>query len=562
MSISPFPAIKRELVAHRGEDRNPGVQLFGRRFFADQTVTELLVEMLLVAASDKRIGKVSFSHPLPALELLVDWPAKQEAADNAAPLEYAPKARLNLKLFAFLGASKLDTRHLTHRNHYKDLLNELRRKIQTPGTTSTDDVLRTLENLFLGYQGVGGQRTWCAQSFLPIGRTFISAETLWNETEAIQHNIDDWDNLLGSFTKYFSLNRHRFLARGGELLYLQLCNMLRQPISRIQEWSKEISLGVDDKETDPEQLHASLMKVFKEVLNTCPQAVERLAEFIDEGVETETAHHTDSDKDGQRRFTACGWCPEESWPEGYLFALEFLRLCTAQIDPMERLELLELLCAMQVIRSLCAQSVRYAGENYQQKLAGPLGYVFAISDPDGSHQALKQISRRSVSACERMIYAAMRNPQIKGIIRQKQGNDKDSYETSIYKEADSRYGYKYFLALGKRMGMIIPRRGRGARFVINERLLRLLVLTVMRPGQRITYTTFKRMALVHYGMAFDDANISAASVWSGGPSILTLGGNADQWLVEMLDSAGVLIRLSDSSAMVASPSEGVEEELT
>lgn len=557
MSINPFPAIKRELVARRGEDRNPGVQLFGRRFFADQTVTELLVEMLLVAASDKRIGKVSFSHPLPELDLLVDWPAKQEAANNAAPLEYAPKARLNLKLFAFLGASKLDTRHLTHRSHYKDLLNRMRGKIQTPGTTSADDVLRTLENLFLGYQGVGGQRTWCAQSFLPICGSLLAGESIWKQSGSRDVYLGEWDKALYLFTH----NQRIFLARGGELLYLQLCNMLRQPASRIQEWSKEISLGVNKNETDPKHLHAALMKVLKNILNACPQAVERLAEFIDEGVDNETAHHTDSDENGQRRFTACGWCPEESWPEGYLFAIEFLRLCTAQIDPMERLELLELLCAMQVIRSLCAQSARYAGGDSQRELVAPLGYVFAISDPDGSHQALKQISRRSVSACERMIYAAMRNPQIKEIIRQQKAIDNVRSDASIYKEADSRYGYKYFLALGKRMGMIIPRRGRGARFVINERLLRLLVLTVMRPGQRITYATFKRMALVHYGMAFDDAHISAASEWSGGPPILTLGGNADQWLLEMLDSAGVLIRLSDSSAMVASPSEGIEEEL-
>jgi len=65
--------------------------------------------------------------------------------------------------------------------------------------------------------------------------------------------------------------------------------------------------------------------------------------------------------------------------------------------------------------------------------------------------------------------------------------------------------------------------------------------------------------MVHYGMMFDDKGISLASEWSGGPTILTLGGNADAWLLEMLDSAGVLIRLSDSCTLVVNQSDGTEE---
>ena len=41
-----------------------------------------------------------------------------------AALFYQPKLRLNLKLFAFLGSSKLNTRHSSHRQHYKQLLQQ------------------------------------------------------------------------------------------------------------------------------------------------------------------------------------------------------------------------------------------------------------------------------------------------------------------------------------------------------------------------------------------------------------------------------------------------------
>jgi hypothetical protein len=54
--VEQFPPIKIESLRKGGEDRNPAVQLFGRRFFADQTVQELLSEFLLVASSIKQIN--------------------------------------------------------------------------------------------------------------------------------------------------------------------------------------------------------------------------------------------------------------------------------------------------------------------------------------------------------------------------------------------------------------------------------------------------------------------------------------------------------------------------
>jgi len=559
---NPFPSIELEMLNFGGEDRNPAIQVFGRRFFSDQTNTELLVELLLVAVSQKKIKRDSFNSILPAFEVLHNWPSNERNLNYASLLEYAPKARLNLKLFSFLGASKLETRHETHRKHYKDLLTHLSEQITIAGLSDKNDVLKTLENLFLGFQGVGGQRTWCAQAFLPITKTFIASETIWNETEANRILISDWDDIISYFKKYFSVNRHRFLARGGELLYLQLCNALRQDFSTIKDWADKSDFGFNEIEIEPERLYVALSRAISDLMNVCPKTIEKLAEFIDSGVDSETALRTDTNEAGSARFTSCGWCPEESWQEGYLFAVEVLRLCSAQIDPMERFELLEILCAMQVIRSLCAQSARYmVGEGPRKNIAEPLGYLFAISDPEGSHKALTQISRRSVSACERMINDAIRNTHVKMNVDEQQRLDIANGRKiqNIYKEADSRYGYKYFLSICKRIGMIIPRRGKGARFIINEKILKLLILTVMRPGQRITYETFKRLVKLHYGMMFDDKDINMASQWSGGPPILTLGGNADVWLLEMLDAAGVLIRLSDSCTLIVNPSDAIEE---
>jgi hypothetical protein len=105
MTFNYFPYNPDDVEAMQ----NPAIQLYGNRLFSDQTISELLSEFLLVVFSPKRAGDMVFEMPLPSREQLFTW--------NNAPLKYAPKARLNLKLFSFLGASRLESRHQTHRDH-------------------------------------------------------------------------------------------------------------------------------------------------------------------------------------------------------------------------------------------------------------------------------------------------------------------------------------------------------------------------------------------------------------------------------------------------------------
>lgn len=548
----PFPAIDRQMEAKGDEDYNPSIRLFGRRFHADQTVAELLIELLLVAVSEKRIADQQLPQNalFPSIDLLQAWPSE-------APLRYAPKARINLKLFAFLGASKLDTRHESHRQHYKDLISSMRSSDKlSPGALERDDVLKTLENLFLGFQSVGGQRTWCAQAFLPINRSMLAGETLWNETAARRDDVQDWASVVDRFLHFFSFGRHRFLARGGELLYLQLCNALSQDPKDVQAWALKAGLSLGERECSPSMLLVALEKAIASVLDACPETVGKLADFLDSGVDGDTARQTDFQAGTTTpRFTSCGWCPEESWPEGLLFAVELLRLSEAVIDPIERLEMLEVACAMQVLRSLCAQSVRYSTQTCRvENGIGPLRYVWAISDPAGEQSVIKQISRRNVNAVQRLIYEGVRHPDLHTGL----SGLSDKELKSVTDDMDKRYGHKLFLTVAKRIGLIVPKRGAGARFVLNDKVLRYLVLSVLRPGERVTYDTFKKLLLAHYGIAVDDVSLAASCEWSGTSRLSSLGGKSDEWMIDMLNAAGVLIRLSDSCSLVRNPFDGEE----
>lgn len=525
--------------------KNPAIQLFGNRLFNDQSPTELLIEFLLVIVSFKRVSGHgnAFASPLPAVETLTDWP-------DIGILQYAPKARLNLKLFAFMGASRLDSRHETHRQQYKVLIERLQAKIRVTESGTENDVLRTLEKLFLGFQGAGSGRTWCAQSFLPVCPGFLARETIWNETAARKKPPADWDDAIrNSQNHYFSMDKHDFLARGGEVLYLQLCNALRQTPEAVQRWVEESGVRIEPQEHDPAWLHAALQRELGRLLTHCPQTVTDISEFIDTGVESDTRNATDI-RNSEPRFVDAGWCSADSWREGYLFAVDLLRLCMSDLDVIERLQLLETACAMQVLRSLAAQSARHCPPERQTSWPG---YRLGISAPDEKRLAVKRISQHTVKATEKLVYRAIRGDDV-------ELPENEEERVKILKEADTRYGGKLFISTAKRIGLLVPRRGAGARFTLNEQLLRLLVVTTVPIGGRLTYDRFKELVEVRYGFVFDAMGFTRASSWADGVDGIHLGSHCDAWLQDMLEAAGLLIHLSDSCALVENPA-GTESEV-
>ena len=531
MPCNPFPAPATS-------DANPAIRLFGKRLFNDQLPLEFLAELLLVVNAPKRVGLdgPEIKTPLPPRASIDSWP-------DSATLLYAPRARLNLKLFALMGASRLDSRHETHREHYKDLLQKLSSNILAAEPGSEQDVLRTLENLFLGFQGTGFGRTWCAQNFLPVCPGLLARETIWNESKARRERGLMWGDLLASPGTYFASDKHIFLARGGEVLYLQICNALRQRSDIVAAWAKETGVQLEPRELDPALLHEALQLHLSELLRQCPQTVNDIAEFIDTGAEPETAVATDT-AHGDLRFVEAGYCPAESWQEAHLFAVDLLRICQADLDIIERLQLLEMACALQVLRSLAAQSARQFREETQ---VGWPGYRLAVSAPEGDLSSIKRLSQATAKNVEKLIYRAIRS---EGGLPE----DEAARET-LLREADRRYGGKFFVGLAKRIGFLVPRRGTAARFTLHERLLRLLVVTTVPAGGRMTFTRFKQLLEARHGLVFDVDGFERASsqlesgAWHfGGPAIAL-------WLQEMLEAAGSLIQLSDSCALVVNPAQ-------
>lgn len=505
--ISGFPIDIRNTDSK--EDKNPAIQLFGRRFTGEQQVLELLSELMLVLCSRKHIGEKDETGYFPSYERLQNWPY------DPSELKYAPKAKLNLKLFAFLGSSRLETRHATHRAHFSELWGKLKQKINAYASEEDkEDALQLLGNLYLGFWGTGAQRTWCAQTFLPFTKGVLAGETIWKTSKS--QKVNSWEEALEIFT----FSQHVFFARGGEILYLQLCNALRQNENDVEEWLKATGRwgNLRTKEQRPSSLLSALSQAFDKFFDRTPRLINDLADFIDTGVDMATAEASDGE-DGER-WVSCGWCPDESWYESYLFAVELLRLLESDIDLLEMVEQLQMACALQLLRSLAAQSYRHTTVGS----VDGLNYHLVLSNQDESNRGCKEASKRSVIEITRTIHDAIRIPEIKATV-------KPEDDDKIYKEADDRYGFKLYRKMAKSIELMIPKTGNGMRFAISIRLLRHLVLTLV-PEKRITLDTFIQQMKQHHGFELS-------------------GSTAE--LESMLEACGMLVKLSDSCSLVKNP---------
>lgn len=530
-----FPRIK---LKYEGPDANPAIQLFGRRFFSDQSPLEYLTELLLVMHSTKRIGSEGkeFNTILPDWETLHEW-------SDGYLLNYRAPIRLNLKLFSFLGASKLDTRHDSHKKQYDLILRKLRDIMRTDGSIDKREIVEALGNLFLGFQGAGFNRTWCAQTFLPISSNFLIQETLWNETIARREGQMTWLDSLSQFKKFYSVAKHRFMARGGELLYLQLCNAFRTDEN---EFHKFVStLDFTEEEQDLKTLHSALEKNLSQITNQSPAMLNHIATLID-AIDEKTTQQLEA----KNEFSECAWCPEESWQEGYLFAVELNRLCQAAIDPIERIELLIVGCALHVLRCLSAQSIRFSKtDEHIKSYGGSLKFAWIVTSPRERARGAKILSQRNLQINQRVIQQALRHEEIYKNANCHAKNKRDT----LYNEADNRYGHKLFLSLAKKIGLVIPQRGPGARFVLNDKILRYLVLTLVRPGERRTLEDFKESLYTHYGIAIEGDQLLHAMKWSEFPIIESTKLESTHWLETILQASGFLIHLSDAFSLVQNP---------
>lgn len=420
-----FPAIKLER-----EDANAAIRAFGRRFYKDQTPLEYLAEFLLCFNADKFHDEVNLGAGIPDLAAVPD-----------TSLAYRPESRIALKLFSFFPSSKLETRHPLHVKRFKQLIEDVSSTIDADRDTDKKRAVRVLQQLFSGFVGVAGQRTWVSHTFIPASRYLLSREVDWRHTDAINAKVDKWEMAQGHFTT----GSHNFMARGGEVLFLQLWHALRvTDAADITRW-----LRSDYAYIDWPEVSKSVIDGLSRLVTAIDGPLARLGSVIEwAGREAPTIE----EKRQEQKF---GWIRRESWPEAALFAWEIANITKSEQDPLRKIRVLQGLCCLHALRSLCFQAVRWLntmGELDGDATAGFAGgYAWITAGPHGGTSTdLGKASHASVSAIEELLYKAVR---AKGLPQ--------NAETRLADKGPhlaDPHAYKLFRSLGKQIGLIIPRK--------------------------------------------------------------------------------------------------------
>lgn len=507
------------------EPTNPAIQLYGRRFYKDQTQVEYLAEFLLVFAAPKGPEKTC------SFELSI--------GDSGGVATYWPEERLALKFFSFFPTSKLASRHVVHQAKYNESLFDIRQHIEG-SDAEKDETILLLQGFFAGFVGVAKARTWVTYSFLPVSPSLLAREVTWNHPAAIvnkrKRDVSTWEGLV----VYFDPSTHNFLGRGGELLFLQLANLFA---NFADDCPSSLFAGrtYSHLGTSPfSQLRDNLQQALKHVLVSGHKKIEDIAEFIGKSLPEIVLH-----KEGSRE-TKLGWVPKVTATEAVLFAHEMLNICASTVSSLEKLELLRSLCTLQVMRSLCFQGAR-VGDSSSETAGFSGNYAWVCSSPDlGPKEPLRRIAQASFSQIDELLYRALRSPMACG-------------QGGLPVQGDLNNGddncFKLFRKFGKEIGLVVPRTGKGQRFVLPPHLLRFLVVALLRPGERIRLNRFFERVFAHYGIALGARQLAVALDWGGAQ-----GGGPDyavaadtQWIEETLRQGGLLVELSDAVSMVRNP---------
>ncbi len=524
--LEQFPETSDQNERLKGEF-NPAIKLYGRRFYKDQTPIEYLTEFLLVFASPKQQPQQNEGEGRYKFTLVPH--------DNGG-FRYWPDDGVVLKLFSFFPGSKLETRHSVHKQVYINILDQLKARIKGGSVVDKEEVVRLLQSLFNGFVGVAKNRTWVTYSFLPVSTKLLSREVSWEHPNALKDdgNVNNW----GESKQYFSDNTRNFMGRGGELLYLQLVNLFSQSdtadINQILADSSYTHL--------PEDYSLVCQSLEKDLRILLEDSTKQLGQLIQWTEDSLSSYKLNVEP----KVSNLGWVPAVSRTEALLFAVEMQNICASSIGVLDKLDLLQTLCCMQVLRSLCFQARRV--DMAELNTPGFYGnYAWIVTDlEEKTGTPIRQMAQNSFNKIDEMLYRALRSP----VLYPANSLPQDKY----LKNGDENV-YKHFRKFSKEIGLVVPRLGKGQRFTLHQGLLRFLVAALVVPGERIRLTDFYKRVFAHYGIALGGDQLVTALNWCGheqNKGSYAISSNTT-WVEEALQQGGFLVELSDAVSMIKNP---------
>ena len=498
-----------ELAGRKITEENIQIQTYGQRLYKDQTLYEYLLEFLVIFCSPKNTGKgiidskSAFKFPMnPESEKIV----------------YYPSPRMGLKRFTFLKRSELEKRFkvdIDALEEHRGLLDE-KINVDAPAFNS-ECVVDILQDLLYGFNAIIGKRSWFAQSLLPVAPELIFCEAIGKKAD--RGSMDEEVELKDIDGK-FNFTDRAFMARGGEVYFLHVLQ------------------GLEERPDLKEELECLLF----ELVNNVPQ-LSSIAKFIqntwrDEKYTELVSEEGDLLNKIDYVTKNMEWIPDTYRIRSANTVSELRNLLGSSINILEKIDMLSSLIALQIIRMMCLQAqIKLEGMDNCEWL------IDVINDPGN------QIRKLAVSSYERLeenVFRAVHQANIDAY-----NNIHQRYVESIYEDA-SKDTNRLIRKLGKQLGFIVPPKGGNMRFGINEELVKVIVLAIVPPGERMLYTTFLTKCYEHFKIIIGSKE--AQKHWVGNNHLdLTMFNVNSEKFQDLLKSCGFLRDLSDSTSIVENP---------
>ena len=485
----------------RKED-NLSIALLGNRIYSDQTLVEYLIEFLLVFASAKNgsgEGKMRF-HSL--------------AETTTSKMTYHVAPNTALRRFIFYNNSKQESRSKIDTEANNELWKYLR-----DSTENGEDDIDLIHDLLHSYAIVTRNRGWYAQALLPV-----APELLLTDLQGIKKRQKaNWNLFDEEVDSGFDFDKHNFLARGGQVLYLHLLQGL---------------LESDVNQKDDREVIENLLK---NMLKSSGGEVGLLANFV----ESEWEAHRDNEF--KLKSFNMGYIQDDFRIRASRFVDEIRNFLSCDIHPIARIELLSQGLVLSLLRAMHIVAVR----KNNPSAAEPL-WVMDMSGMGGTSNIAKLASDSYSAAYDSFISAMTKIFDEKGLDNEKKF---DLLQKGKQNTAD------IFKNLGKEMKLVIPPRGGHERFSLSESLARYLVLSIVKPGKKVTLDTFLERLYQHFRIVIAPAQYREAIAdgsWTASENMADYFDINARCFQDFLKQCGFLRDLSDATAIVENPYKEVQ----
>ncbi|ANU09612.1 hypothetical protein BBH88_04525 [Planococcus antarcticus DSM 14505] len=500
-------------------EKNPQIQIYGHRLFKDQTLYEYLLEFLVVFISKK--GDSQYSDADEGFSFYVPT--------NGEKLTYFPAPKIGLKRFVFFNHSDQEKRFAidksalnAHRKHLDSLID-----LNGNKTMPKQLVLEVLQDLLYGFNAVTGKRSWFAQSLLPMAPEMIFCEAIGSKSvrtklSELEGEQGDNENKWAEIDKKFKFDQHAFMARGGEVYYLHVAQALQ---NAAPECKYSITVGIKEMISGIEQLS----QISRFIQN-------QWEEVVDNSKENDLYFH-------YIKKTA-EFIPNTYAKRGDFTVEEIHNLISCELDPFEKIKLFGTLIAMQIIRLMTLQATEtIKAEDSQEWL---------IDLTNDSKSPIRKIAVNSYRDLEENVFRAIHHADLESYLKK---NENINMTATKAFDAAAKDTNLLVRRLAKSIGLVIPVKGPNMRFSLNEDLVKVLVVTLIEPGERLLFSTFLKKCYKHFKIIIGSKEAAQHFHEREMTHLVDFDEN-EAAFQQLLKNCGFLRNLSDATSIVENPFKG------